>query len=235
MMPLLPIRPLLTTPVFFFNRLSRHYLSPVAASGKKDESELRTSRTAAADDAQAPIDLVSETFESDGSASDSDNSSDAAVVEPVDQAAAEIPGAANLLAASDFAQHLLNDMHAPMITLILEEQALAPLACWHAYLLGLVQQGCEARLAALSEAVAANMPLQTCTGNDIFRFAWRARQNSTTVVLRLSTHGLHVPATANYVLLVQPARGHEASHPVVSCLPCGCALSAALYSCSVDV
>ena len=41
-----------------------------------------------ADDAQAPIDLVSETSESDGSASDSDHSSDVAIVEPVDQAAA---------------------------------------------------------------------------------------------------------------------------------------------------
>ena len=37
-----------------------------------------------ADDSQAPIDLVSETFESDGSASDSDHSSD--VAEHVDQA-----------------------------------------------------------------------------------------------------------------------------------------------------
>ena len=50
-----------------------------------------------------PIDLVSETSESDGNASDSDNSSDVAVVEPVEQAAAEVPGAADMLAASDFA------------------------------------------------------------------------------------------------------------------------------------
>ena len=104
--------------------------------------------TAPANDAQASIDLVSETSESDGSASNSDNSSDVAVVESVDQAAAEVPGAANLLAASDFTQHLLNDMHASMVTVILEEQTLAP-ACVLArvphleHLLGLVQQGCE--------------------------------------------------------------------------------------------
>ena len=68
-----------------------------------------------------------------------------AVVEPVDQAAAEVPGAANLLAASDFMQHLLNDMHAPMVTVILEEQTLAP-ACVLARIpyLGLVQScGCR--------------------------------------------------------------------------------------------
>ena len=41
-----------------------------------------------------------------------------------------------------------------------------------------------------------------------------------------STHGFCVPATANCVLLAQLARGHEASHPVVSCLSCGCALFA---------
>ena len=58
--------------------------------------------------------------------SDSDHSSDVAVVEPVDQAAAEVPSAVDLLAASDFTQHLLNDMHAPMVIVILEEQALAP-------------------------------------------------------------------------------------------------------------
>ena len=103
---------------------------------------------APADDAQAPIDLVSETSESDGSASDSDNSSDVAVVEPVDQAAAEVPGAADLLAASDFTQHLLNDMHAPMVTVIIEEQALAPARVlsrvpYLEHLLGLAQQGCE--------------------------------------------------------------------------------------------
>ena len=81
--------------------------------------------TPADEDAQAPIDLVSETSESNGSASDSDDFSIVAVVEPVDQAAAEVPCAADLLAATDFTQHLLNDMHAPMVTVILE-QALAP-------------------------------------------------------------------------------------------------------------
>ena len=59
-------------------------------------------------------------------ASDSDHSSDVAIVEPVDPAAAVIPCAADVLAATDFTPHLLNDMHAPMVTVILEEQALAP-------------------------------------------------------------------------------------------------------------
>ena len=82
--------------------------------------------TAPADDAQAPIDLVSDTSEFNGSASDSDHSSDVVIVEPADQAAAGVPGAADLLAASDFTPYLLNDMHAPMVTVILEDQALAP-------------------------------------------------------------------------------------------------------------
>ena len=37
-----------------------------------------------------------------------------------------------------------------------------------------------------------------------------------------TTHGLHVPATANCVLLAQPARGQKPPHPVVSGLSCGC-------------
>ena len=116
---------------------------------------------APANDAQAPIDLVSETSESDGSASDSDNSSDVAVVEPVDQAAAEVPGAADLLAASDFTQHLLNDMHAPMVNVILEEQALAPARVlarvpYLEHYLAMLMVGLfdQARLAALPEALA---------------------------------------------------------------------------------
>ena len=84
---------------------------------------------APADDAQAPIDLVSDTSESAGSLSDSDHSSDVAIVEPVDQAAAVIPCAADLLAASDFTPHLLNDMHAPMVTVIRPSHLLA---CWPA-------------------------------------------------------------------------------------------------------
>ena len=72
-----------------------------------------------ADDSQAPIDLVSETSESSDSASDSDHSSDVAVVEPVDQAAAVVPSVGDLLTASDFTPRLLNDMHAPMVTVIL--------------------------------------------------------------------------------------------------------------------
>ena len=77
-----------------------------------------------ADEAQAPTDLVSDSSESTDSSSDSDDSSVVAVVEPVDQAA-EVPCVADLLAASDFTQHLLNDLHAPMVTVILEEQVLA--------------------------------------------------------------------------------------------------------------
>ena len=50
-----------------------------------------------ADDSQAPIDLVSETSESSDSASDSDHSSDVTIVEPVDQAAAVVPSAGDLL------------------------------------------------------------------------------------------------------------------------------------------
>ena len=52
------------------------------------------------------------------------------------------------MAASDFTQHLLNDVHAPMVTVILEEHALAPAHVlarmpYLEHLLGLVQQGCE--------------------------------------------------------------------------------------------
>ena len=95
--------------------------------------------------------LVSEPFEPSefsDSASDSDHSSDVVIVEPVDQAAAVVPSVGDLLTASDFTPHLLNDMHAPMVTVILEEQALAPArvlarAPYLEHLLGLVQQGCE--------------------------------------------------------------------------------------------
>ena len=37
-----------------------------------------------------------------------------------------LPCLADLMAASDFTQYLLNDPHAPMVTVSLEEQALAP-------------------------------------------------------------------------------------------------------------
>ena len=57
---------------------------------------------------------------------DSDHSSDVAIVEPVDQAAAVVLSVADLLTASDFTPHLLNDPHAPMVTVLIEEQALAP-------------------------------------------------------------------------------------------------------------
>ena len=91
------------------------------------------------------------------------------------------------------------------------ERAHADLATYLAILLGLFDR---ARLAALPEAladykqvgdptvlarallaqinytadVASNMPPHTyTTGSGIFRFAWQARQNSTTIVLRLRT------------------------------------------------
>ena len=60
-----------------------------------------------AKEAQATI--GSDSSESTGSLSDSENSSVVAVVEPTDQAAAEVPCAADLMATSDFTQHLLND------------------------------------------------------------------------------------------------------------------------------
>ena len=101
-----------------------------------------------ADEAQAPIDLVSDSSESTGSSSDSDDSSVVAVIEPTDQAAADVPCVADLMAASDFTQHLLNDLRAPMVTVILDEQALAPARVlarmpYLEHLFGLAQQGCE--------------------------------------------------------------------------------------------
>lgn len=84
---------------------------------------------------------------SDGSqASDSDESSAAVVVEPTDQAAAEVPCVEDLLVAPDFTLHLLNDLHAPMVTVSLEEQGLTPARVlarvpYLKHLLGLVQKG----------------------------------------------------------------------------------------------
>ena len=68
-----------------------------------------------------------------------------AVVEPTDQAAADVPCLADL--TSDFTQPLLNDPHAPMVAVSLEEQALAPARVlarvpYLEHLLGLVQRGC---------------------------------------------------------------------------------------------
>ena len=77
-------------------------------------------------DEQAPIDLVSDTSDSDEDHSDSDDSSVAVAVEPVDQAPADVSSVADILAARDFAQFLLRDPHAPMVTVSLEEPALAP-------------------------------------------------------------------------------------------------------------
>ena len=58
------------------------------------------------------------------------------------------PSVRDLLTASDFTPYLLNDMYAPVVTVILEEQALAPARVFARvpyleHLLGLVQQGCE--------------------------------------------------------------------------------------------
>ena len=202
-----------------------------------------------------------------------DHSSDVAIVEPVDQAAAVIPCAADLLAASDFTPHLLNDMHAPIVTVILEEQTLAPARVlarvpYLKHLLGLVQQGCEpaqlpvACASALVRAhadLATHLPTHLAGLFDRARLAalshwltinswetprfWPAHSllRSTTLPTWLPTcrptptpRQWH-PATANCVLLAQPAQEHEASHPVVSCLSSGCALPAAIHSCSVEV
>ena len=185
-----------------------------------------------------------------------------------------------------------------MVTVILEEQALAPARVlarlpYLEHLRGLVQQGCEtaqlpaacapalarahadlatylatvmvglfdrARLEALPQAladyqksggpnvvarallgqinytadVAANMPPHTySTTSGIFRFAWRAGQKSTTIVLRLRTVYMYLPQPV--ALLAQPARGHAAPNPVSSCLSRGCAQPLALCPCSVEV
>ena len=169
-----------------------------------------------------------------------------------------VPSVGDLLTASDFTPHLLNDPHAPMVTVLIEEQALAPARVlarvpYLEHLLGLVQRGCEAhqlaaacapaverahadlatylamlitglfehaRLAALPEEladfrqlvdptvvtrallaqinyaadVAANMPPDTyTTGSGIFRFGWRARQRSSTIVLRLRMVYMYLP------------------------------------------
>ena len=87
-----------------------------------------------AEEAQAPIDLVSDSSESTGNSSDSDDSSVVAVVEPVDQAAAEVPCVADLMAASDFTRHLLNDLHAPMVMSFSRNRPLHPPAYWPGYL-----------------------------------------------------------------------------------------------------
>ena len=79
--------------------------------------------------------------------SDSDDSSAAVVVEPIDQAAADVPCLADLMATPDFTQYLLNDPRAPMVTVSLEEQALAPARTlarvpYLEHFLALVQRGC---------------------------------------------------------------------------------------------
>ena len=178
-----------------------------------------------------------------------------AVVEPTDQTAADVSCLADLMATSDFTQNLLNDPHAPMVAVSLEEQALAPARVlarvpYLEHLLGLVQRGCApadlpaaiapalaqahadlatylatvlvglfdpARLELFPEAladyrklgdpnvvtraqinyivdVAANMPANThTTASGVFRLAWRGRQKSTTIVLRLRTVNMYLP------------------------------------------
>ena len=234
--------------------------SPEPMGGGAGPAVLSPADADPAEEAQAPIDLVSDTSASAGSQSDSDDSSVVAVIEPTDQAAAEVPCVVDLMAATDFTQHLLNDPHAPMITVSLEEQALAPARVlarlpYLEHLLGLVQQGCApaqlpaacapalaqahadlatylatvivglfdpARLGLVPEAladdrklgdpnvvarallaqinytadVAANMPPHTyTTASGIFRFAWRGQQKSTTIVLRLRTVYMYLPAS----------------------------------------
>ena len=68
---------------------------------------------------RSPSTWVSDTSESTNDHSDSDDSSAVVAVEPIDQAAAEVPNLAYLVAASDFTQFLLNDPHAPMVTVSL--------------------------------------------------------------------------------------------------------------------
>ena len=228
----------------------------------------------------------------------SDYPSVVAVVEPTDQAAADVPCLVDLMATSDFTQHLLNDPHAPMAAVSLEEQALAPARVlarvpYLERLLGLVQQGCApaelpaacapaiaqahadlatylaavlvglfdpARLELLPEAladyrklgdpevvtrallaqinytadVAANMPPHTyTTASGIFRFAWRGRQKSTTIVLRLRTVYMYLPQPC--ILPAQPACGHAAAYPVPSCLSHGCTWPGGLCPCPMEV
>ena len=68
---------------------------------------------------------MSDTSESTDNQSDPDDSVPWRWLNP-DQAAADVPCLANLMATSDFTQYLLNDPHAPMVAVSLEEQALAP-------------------------------------------------------------------------------------------------------------
>ena len=80
--------------------------------------------------------------------SDSDDSSAVVAVEPVDQAPADVSSLADTLAARDFTQFLLKDPHAPMVTVRLEEPALAPARTlarvpYLEHLLALAQRGCE--------------------------------------------------------------------------------------------
>ena len=64
--------------------------------------------------------------------------------------------------------------------------------------------------------VAANMPPNTyTTASGVFRFAWRGRQKSTTIVLRLRTVHMYLPQ-AGCIMPVQPACGHAAVNPVAS-------------------
>ena len=187
----------------------------------------------------------------------SDDSSAVVAVEPIDQAPAEVPSLADILAARDFTQFPLNGPCAPMVTVSLEEPALAPARTlvrvpYLEHLLALVQRGCEqadshtasepafaqahadlatylatilvglfdpARLALLPEAladyrslgdptvvtrallaqinyivdVAANMrPNTHTTASGVFRFAWRGKQTSTTIVVRLRTVNMYI-------------------------------------------
>ena len=77
-------------------------------------------------EAQDPIDLVSDTSESAEDNSDTAHDGSSAVaVEPIDQAPAEVSSLVDILAARDVTQFLLNGPHAPMVTVSLEEPALA--------------------------------------------------------------------------------------------------------------
>ena len=99
---------------------------PEAMGGGASPAELSPDATHIGGETQDPIDLVSDTSESSDDHSDCDDSSAVVVIEPTDQASAEVPCLADLLTTSDFTQYLLNDPRAPMVSVSLEEQALAP-------------------------------------------------------------------------------------------------------------
>ena len=67
---------------------------------------------------------------------------------------------------------------------------------------------CRALLAQINYIVdvAANMPANThTTASEVFRLAWRGRQKSTTIVLRLRTVNMYLPQPVASCLRSPPA------------------------------